>query len=124
MLGDGEVTKMKRFNKLKLWAIITLVAGISTTQVFAQVSTQRLTCLDYTGRMSFEVHFQNNQVTLDLKGHTYRLPYNNAFVSKKGERWSAYANQEIWVLTTIPYDRYVTLQTPSGVGISSSFDCK
>ena len=110
-------------NKFKFCAVISLVAGISTTQVSAQVSTNRLTCLDETNGISFNVHFQGKQVILHMKGYTYHLLYYSAFVSKKGERWSVYRNPEIEVFTTIPYDRYVAINTPSGVPIAGSFTC-
>lgn len=115
---------MRILNKFKCFVVICLMTGISTTQVVAQVSTNRLTCFDSAKRTSFTVHFQNNFVILELKGHTYRVPFDHYFVSTDGVKFSVYMNNAIDVTTTFPYRGTVHIYTRPSNALIAIADCK
>ena len=86
--------------------------------VSAQVTSPLLNCLDDEVNFSFTAKFNGQTASVSFKGWTYDLRFAQAFVSKKGERFSSYQNQEIEVYTTFPFDRYVsvtTMRIPSSV---------
>jgi hypothetical protein len=111
-------------NLLKNIIGIFCIAFLFNTQVVAQVSSNRMTCFDSVSNIGFNVHFQDSVVILELKGHTYRILYNNSYVSRRGERWSEYVNREIRVSTTLPYDKWVALWTVSSNENIAATYCK
>jgi hypothetical protein len=98
-----------------------LIANLLSIQAFAQVSTTLMKCNDDIKKINFSVHFKGNQVLLDLKGFTYRVPYASSFITKRGERVSVYESREIAVRTTVPYDKYVDVATVHSEIIAGAF---
>jgi hypothetical protein len=93
-------------------------------QAFAQVKTGLMKCNDITRNINFSVHFKGGEVSLLLKGFTYRVPYVMSHVSAKGERWSVYENGEIRVSTTAPYDKYVSIFTNPSFDVIAATYCE
>ena len=92
--------------------IIVLALLMISFKSFAQVKSPLLNCVDpLKNNFQFTVIFNGQNATVVLKGWTYNLKYNRAWVSSRGERWSEYKNQEIIVGTTFPFDKYVDLST-------------
>lgn len=79
--------------------------------VSAQVTSSLLNCLDEGRNFPFTAKFNGQTATLTFKGWKYDLPYKGAYVSPTGERWSTYENQEIYVSTTFPFDKFVNIMT-------------
>ena len=106
----------------KLVVSAFIIASLLNNQAFAQVSSTPMKCNDVIANINFSVHFKGGEALLVLKGFTYRVPYTESFVSKKGERWSVYRNREIAVSTTAPYDKYVDIATmPTDTPIAGAF---
>ena len=92
----------------KILGIALLLLGLN---VSAQVTSPLLNCLDDRQNFPFTAKFNGQTATLTFKGWKYDLPYKGAYVDAKGLRWSTYENQEIYVATTFPFDKFVTIQT-------------
>ena len=92
----------------KILGIALLLLGLN---VNAQVTSPLLNCLDDRRNFSFTAKFNGQTATLTFKGWKYDLPYKGAYVSKTGERTSEYGNHEIYVATTLPFDKWVIIQT-------------
>jgi hypothetical protein len=90
---------------------LTAAMLLLSLNVSAQVTSPLLNCLDDEVNFSFTAKFNGQTATVTFKGWTYDLRFAQAFVSKKGERFSTYQNQEIVVYTTFPFDKYVTVNT-------------
>ena len=91
--------------------ILSAAMLLLSLNVSAQVTSPLLNCLDKGRNFTFTAKFNGQTATVTFKGWTYDLPYKGANVSEKGERWSNYANQEIHVGTTFPFDKYVDIRT-------------
>jgi len=90
----------------------------------AQVTSPLLNCVDRSrNNFQFTAIFNGKSATVVFKGWTYQLKYTGAWVSSRGERWSQYENQDIFVGTTFPFDKYVDIQTgaPSSRPIAGAF---
>ena len=89
-------------------SVFTFIFPISA---LAQVQTPDMFCLDINTGAILPMHFRENHVFFKFNSSTYNLSYSCGYVDKDGIRWSAYENNEVEVLTSIPYDRYVYLGT-------------
>ena len=119
---DAKEMKKFLYKNYKVVISAIFVMFVLNAQAFAQVKTGLMKCNDPSKNIDFSVHFKGSEVLLVLKGFTYRVPYTESFVSKRGERWSVYENREISVATTAPYDKYVDISTmPSGTPIAGAF---
>ena len=109
-------------NIIKNLFTIFCLLFLCNTKAFAQVSSNRMNCIDYASNIQFNVHFQGNFALLELKEHTYRVPYYDSHVNNEGERFSVYRNNEIRVSTTFPYDKWIRVSSIStGNTIASTY---
>jgi hypothetical protein len=80
--------------------------------VSAQVTSTTLNCISKAkNNFQFSAIFNGQNATVVFKGWTYNLRYKGAYVNPSGMRVSEYENQEIYVSTTFPFDKYVSIQT-------------
>jgi hypothetical protein len=92
--------------------ILSAVMLLLSLNVSAQVTSPLLNCTPSEGYgFPFTAKFNGQNATVVFKGWTYNLRYTGAYVNPTGERVSEYKNQEIYVLTTFPFDKYVSIHT-------------
>ena len=115
-------------NRNLLLVIFIFLGTASSPLVYAKPTLQSLpvlTCESITRDINFAIRPGERSLSLTMKNYTHNLPFHHAWVSKKGERWKVFANNEISVSTTYPYDNYFIVQTvrSSGMGdvIASAF---
>jgi hypothetical protein len=99
------------FNNSKIAYTFICFGLIFNSQVFAQIKSSNVSCLDEANSITYTAEFQGKTVILVLKGHTYRIPYVSSHVDSHGLRWSVYRNKEIHLASTLPYEKWVSLFT-------------
>ena len=70
------------------------------------------------------LNFSNNFVSFNMKGTNYKIPYQQGFVNKEGERFSVYYNSELRISTTYPADNYVGIVISDSMTPITSGYCK
>lgn len=106
-------------NKIALLSVL-----LFSQSSYAQVTSPLLNCNPSEGYgFPFTAKFNEQNATVVFKGWTYNLRYASAFVNPTGERVSEYENQEIYVLTTFPFDKYVSIQTGTSPKVITSAFC-
>ena len=104
--------------------ILSAVILLLSLNASAQVTSPHLNCTPSEGYgFPFTAKFNEQNATVVFKGWTYNLRYARAFVNPTGERVSEYENQEIYVLTTFPFDKYVSIHTGTSPKVISRAFC-
>ncbi len=87
------------------------------TDAMAQISSNSWKCKPVDENLPyFEIKTEKNFVLVNLKGNTFKIPYDNFYIDKDGDKWDIYQNKHLRVgvianskyasIGNFPYDSY------------------